>query len=47
MVPGSGFSQRPGTFHIRTSFLPPEEEFEEFCGLIREFHKSLYLKYQN
>ena len=47
MVPGSGFSQRPGTFHIRTSFLPPEEEFEEFCRLIREFHTSLYLKYQN
>lgn len=45
MVPGSGFSQKPGTFHIRTSFLPPEEEFEEFCGLIREFHGKFFENY--
>ena len=26
-VPGSGFGQKPGTFHIRTTILPLEEDF--------------------
>ena len=46
MVPGSGFCQEKGTWHLRTTFLPAEDEFEEFCGLIRGFHEEFYKKYQ-
>ena len=40
VVPGSGFGQRDGTWHFRTTFLPPEEEMDEVCGLITSFHKQ-------
>merc|ERR1719456_2081090 len=28
-VPGAGFKERDGTFHLRTTFLPPEDALEE------------------
>ena len=40
VVPGSGFGQMPGTLHFRTTFLPPQEELEEFARHIGEFHKN-------
>jgi len=43
VVPGSGFGQEPGTFHFRTTFLPPREEIEELVGSLRAFH----LRYTN
>ncbi len=39
VVPGSGFGQKPGTFHFRTTFLPPLEEIEEFVVRLRKFHE--------
>eukprot|EP01134_Creolimax_fragrantissima_P000019 CFRG0019T1 len=39
-VPGSGFKQVPGTFHFRATFLPLEEDFDTFIGLIRSFHEK-------
>jgi aspartate/methionine/tyrosine aminotransferase len=38
MVPGSGFGQEHGTFHIRSTFLPSEAEMEEFVERIQKFH---------
>jgi aspartate/methionine/tyrosine aminotransferase len=38
VVPGSGFGQQPGTFHFRTTFLPPQEEIEELVNGLRMFH---------
>ena len=38
VVPGSGFGQRDGTWHFRTTFLPPESEMESVCQLITDFH---------
>lgn len=38
VVPGSGFGQRPGTLHFRTTFLPPRDEIEELVARLREFH---------
>ncbi|KAK8217487.1 alanine transaminase [Zalaria obscura] len=35
LVPGSGFGQREGTFHFRTTFLAPGTEW---TGRIRDFH---------
>ena len=40
VVPGSGFGQRPGTFHFRTTFLPPLEEIEALVGMLKRFHES-------
>ena len=39
VVPGSGFGQQPGTFHFRTTFLPPVEEIEALVEHLRAFHE--------
>ncbi len=38
VVPGSGFGQRPGTFHFRTTFLPPMDEIEALVARLKTFH---------
>jgi alanine transaminase len=40
VVPGSGFGQQPGTFHFRTTFLPPQEEIEELVRKLKVFHEQ-------
>jgi alanine transaminase len=40
VVPGSGFGQRPGTFHFRTTFLPPMDEIEVLVARLKTFHGS-------
>lgn len=40
VVPGSGFSQREGTFHFRCTILPPEAEFDAVLQRISVFHKN-------
>jgi len=37
VVPGSGFGQKEGTLHFRTTFLAPGTEW---VGKIAEFHKG-------
>jgi aspartate/methionine/tyrosine aminotransferase len=39
VVPGSGFGQRPGTLHFRTTFLPPRSEIEELVASLGQFHR--------
>lgn len=46
IVPGSGFGQKEGTYHFRTTFLPPEEEFEEVLSLFKNFHQDFMKKYR-
>jgi aspartate/methionine/tyrosine aminotransferase len=43
VVPGSGFGQLPGTFHFRTTFLPPQNEIEELVLKLKTFHEN-YVK---
>lgn len=43
-VPGNGFGQKPGTYHLRTTFLPPGEEWIERWG---KFHKEFVKKYKD
>lgn len=43
VVPGSGFGQLPGTYHFRTTFLPPRNEMEDFVKKIKNFHLN-YIK---
>lgn len=40
VVPGSGFGQRAGTLHFRTTFLPPQEEIEDFVKKLAKFHEQ-------
>jgi aspartate/methionine/tyrosine aminotransferase len=40
VVPGSGFGQRPGTFHFRTTFLPPMDEIAALVAKLKTFHES-------
>lgn len=41
-VPGSGFGQKPGTYHLRTTFLAPGSEWNESW---ERFHKQFMEKY--
>jgi aspartate/methionine/tyrosine aminotransferase len=45
-VPGSGFHQVDGTFHLRTTFLPPEDQIEVFATKIGTFHESYMAKFK-
>ncbi|HPS64944.1 MAG TPA: aminotransferase class I/II-fold pyridoxal phosphate-dependent enzyme, partial [Ignavibacteria bacterium] len=38
VVPGSGFGQKPGTMHFRTTFLPPKEDIEALVEKMKVFH---------
>ncbi|KAL6927783.1 alanine transaminase [Hanseniaspora valbyensis] len=42
-VPGSGFGQYPGTWHLRTTFLPPGTEW---ISKWEEFHNEFMTKYK-
>jgi aspartate/methionine/tyrosine aminotransferase len=39
-VPGSGFGQAPGTFHLRTTILPREEVMADFVHKFQQFHSK-------
>jgi alanine transaminase len=43
VIPGSGFGQKEGTLHFRTTFLAPGTEW---AGRIVEFHKEFMDKYR-
>ncbi|GAB5365489.1 hypothetical protein AAMO2058_001062600 [Amorphochlora amoebiformis] len=45
VVPGSGFGQEPGTFHFRTTILPPPDQMERVTDRMADFHKSFMDKY--
>jgi aspartate/methionine/tyrosine aminotransferase len=45
-VPGSGFGQEEGTFHLRTTILPREEAMQTFCDKFRNFHEDFMNQYR-
>lgn len=47
LVAGSGFGQEEGTFHFRTTILPPVEEMKRFTEEVRKFQGELIAKYSN
>eukprot|EP00128_Syssomonas_multiformis_P001529 Colp12_sorted_trinity150504_noHs@30806 len=47
VVAGSGFKQREGTWHFRSTFLPPEDQFPVFLARIGDFHKKFMDKYRD
>ncbi|KAJ3323993.1 hypothetical protein HDV06_000969 [Boothiomyces sp. JEL0866] len=46
LVPGSGFGQQPGTYHFRSTFLPPEGLMDTFIANIKEFHAEFINKFK-
>ena len=46
MVPGSGFRQKAGTWHFRTTFLPPEEDMDAVIEQMSTFHAGFMAKYK-
>ncbi|KAG0166342.1 hypothetical protein DFQ28_010665 [Apophysomyces sp. BC1034] len=47
VVPGSGFGQEENTWHFRSTFLPEEHLFDDFCDKIEKFHKGFMDKYRD
>lgn len=45
-VPGSGFGQKEGTFHLRTTILPPEEQMPTLVERFQSFHSKFMDKYR-
>lgn len=46
IVPGSGFGQKPGTYHFRTTILPQPEKLKEMLELFRDFHIKFIAEYK-
>ena len=44
-VPGSGFGQKPGSFHLRTTILPQESDMPAILDSWKQFHESFVKKY--
>ncbi|XP_028162089.1 alanine aminotransferase 1 isoform X3 [Ostrinia furnacalis] len=45
VVPGSGFGQRPGTYHFRTTILPQPALLQEMLDVFQAFHKKFTAEY--
>lgn len=46
VVPGSGFGQMDGTYHFRTTILPPLDKLEVVLGKFKVFHQNFLKKYK-
>jgi alanine transaminase len=46
IVPGSGFGQKPNTYHFRTTILPQPEKLKEMLTLFENFHKQFMAQYK-
>ncbi|KAJ3000671.1 glycerol-3-phosphate O-acyltransferase 2 [Globomyces sp. JEL0801] len=46
-VPGSGFGQKPKSWHFRSTFLPPENQMEDFIKSIKVFHEKFIETYRD
>ena len=45
IVPGSGFGQREGTWHLRFAFLPDEDAIAGVVGKMEAFHKGFMAEF--
>lgn len=45
VVPGSGFGQKEGTWHFRTTILPPEEAIDAVVQNLAAFHRRFMATY--
>ena len=47
MVPGSGFKQVDGTYHFRTTILPPEDKLDTVISKLSKYHSEFLAQYQS
>ena len=47
LVPGSGFGQRPGTYHFRITVLSSENTFKDLLLSFKEFNSNFHKKYKD
>jgi len=47
IVPGSGFGQRDGTWHFRTTFLPSKEKIPVVIDRLSKFHNYFMKRYSS
>ncbi|CAB3222031.1 unnamed protein product [Arctia plantaginis] len=45
IIPGSGFGQKPGTWHFRTTILPQPELLKEMLQVFQKFHAKFTKEY--
>lgn len=45
VVPGSGFGQKQGTYHFRTTILPQPDTFNDMMDRFKNFHQSFMSRY--
>jgi alanine transaminase len=45
VVPGSGFHQRTGTYHFRTTILPPVDQIKSLLEKFEKFHLAFLKKW--
>ncbi|KAM6990114.1 alanine aminotransferase 2-like isoform 1-T1 [Tautogolabrus adspersus] len=45
LVPGSGFGQKPGTYHFRMTILPPTDKLKILLSKVKEFHLKFTQQY--
>ena len=45
VVPGSGFLQKPGTYHLRLTILPPIEQIKSLLSKFESFHINFTKKW--
>lgn len=45
VVPGSGFGQQPGTYHFRTTILPPTHKLKVMLKNFEKFHEKFSKQY--
>ncbi|KAJ1653277.1 alanine transaminase [Dispira simplex] len=46
VIPGSGFGQKDNTYHFRSTFLPPEDLFDNFITKLQAFHSEFMDTYR-
>jgi alanine transaminase len=46
VVPGSGFKQRPATYHFRTTILPPVDQMKQMVEKFRTFHTAFLTQWK-
>ena len=46
VVPGSGFGQKNGTWHFRTTFLPPEDQITAVTKRLAGFHDAFLASFK-
>lgn len=46
IIPGSGFGQKEGTFHFRTTILPPTDALKDMLLKFQKFHKEFVAQYK-